>query len=44
MATTTAKNHNSRPSNGAVTLNGKTNGAAKSKSSGGDKRPRSFTG
>lgn len=32
MATTTAKNHNSRPSNGAVTLNGKSNGAAKSKS------------
>jgi hypothetical protein len=32
MATTTAKNHNSRPSNGAVTLNGKTNGATKSKS------------
>jgi len=32
MATTTAKNHNSRPSNGAVTLNGKTDGAAKSKS------------
>ncbi len=31
MATTTAKNHNSRPSNGAVTLNGKSNGAAKSK-------------
>ncbi|MEG4860716.1 hypothetical protein QUB75_25140 [Microcoleus sp. K1-B6] len=32
MATTTAKNHNSRPSNGAVTLNGKSNGTAKSKS------------
>jgi hypothetical protein len=32
MATTTAKNHNSRPSNGTVTLNGKSNGAAKSKS------------
>ena len=32
MVTTTAKNHNSRPSNGAVTLNGKSNGAAKSKS------------
>lgn len=32
MATTTAKNHNSRPSNGAVTLNGKSNNAAKSKS------------
>ncbi|MEG4118400.1 hypothetical protein QUA43_13115 [Microcoleus sp. N9_B4] len=33
MATTTAKNHNSpRPSNGAVILNGKSNGAAKSKS------------
>jgi len=32
MATTTAKNHNSRPSNGAVTLNGKSNSAAKSKS------------
>jgi hypothetical protein len=31
MATTTAKNHNSRPSNRAVTLNGKSNGAAKSK-------------
>lgn len=31
MATTTAKNHNSRPSNGTVTLNGKSNGAAKSK-------------
>ena len=32
MATTTAKNYNSRPSNGAVALNGKSNGAAKSKS------------
>ncbi|NJK66493.1 MAG: hypothetical protein HC789_05350 [Microcoleus sp. CSU_2_2] len=31
MVTTTAKSHNSRPSNGAVTLNGKSNGAAKSK-------------
>lgn len=31
MVTTTAKNHNSRLSNGAVTLNGKSNGAAKSK-------------